>query len=124
MLLHPEDLGTVEVKLQMQDGQVKATISADNPDTLALLKNDSHQLTQSLQSAGFNTDSNSLNFQLRGEQQNAGNAFAQQQGQGGGQSGHSGSPPSAYTADSDIDDQVTAATSSTLSSNNGLDISV
>ena len=125
VLLHPEDLGTVEVKLQLQDGQVKATISADNPDTLALLKNDSHQLTQSLQNAGFNTDSNSLNFQLRGEQQQN-SAFAQQQqGQGSGQNGSSsGSNGPAYTTDSDIDEQVATATANTASGNGGLDISV
>jgi flagellar hook-length control protein FliK len=125
VLLHPEDLGTVEVKLQLQDGQVKATISADNPDTLALLKNDSHQLVQSLQDAGFNTDSNSLNFQMRGDQQSAGSAFAQQQDQGSGsQSSDSGSNASAYTSDSDIDEQVMAATAGTVSSDSGLDISV
>ncbi len=123
VLLHPEDLGTVEVKLQMQDGQVKATISADNPETLALLKTDQHQLTQSLQNAGFNTDSNSLNFQLRGEQQQS-NGFAQQQGQGSGQGSNSGSNSSGYTTDSDIDDQVQTATANGASSKGGLDISV
>ena len=123
VLLHPEDLGTVEVKLQMQDGQVKATISADNPDTLALLKNDSHQLTQQLQNAGFNTDSNSLNFQLRGEGQQGG-AFAQQQGQDNGQSSNSGSSNSPYTTDSEVDEQVLAATANGAAANGGLDISV
>jgi len=128
VLLHPADLGTVQVKLQMQDGQVKATISADNPQTLALLKNDAHQLTQSLQNAGFNTDSNSLSFQMRGEQQSSGGAFAQQQsGQGGsgsGQGSNSGSTPSPYTTDSEIDEQVLAATSGSGSLLSGLDIKV
>jgi flagellar hook-length control protein FliK len=130
VLLHPADLGTVQVKLQMQDGQVKATITADNPQTLALLKNDAHQLTQSLQNAGFNTDSESLNFQMRGEQQSAGNAFAQQQsGQGGSSSGDqngsdSGSTTSPYTTDSEIDEQVLAATSGSGSNLSGLDINV
>jgi flagellar hook-length control protein FliK len=128
VLLHPADLGTVQVKLQMQDGQVKATISADNPQTLALLKNDAHQLTQSLQTAGFNTDSNSLSFQMRGEQQSSGGAFAQQQsghgssGQGSGS--NSGSNPSPYTTDSEIDQQVLAATSGSGSLLSGLDIKV
>jgi flagellar hook-length control protein FliK len=124
VLLHPEDLGTVEVKLQLQDGQVKATISADNADTLALLKNDSHQLTQQLQNAGFNTDSNSLSFQMRGEQQQNSGLAGQQQGQSNSQSSNSGSNASAYTTDSDIDEQVLTATAKGASSAGGLDISV
>jgi flagellar hook-length control protein FliK len=130
VLLHPADLGTVQVKLQMQDGQVKATITADNPQTLALLKNDAHQLTQSLQNAGFDTDSNSLNFQMRSDQQSQGSAFAQQQAdQGGsgakGENGSdSGSNSSPYTTDSEIDEQVLAATSGGGDALSGLDIKV
>lgn len=125
VLLHPEDLGTVEVKLQMQDGQVRATISANNADTLALLKGDSHQLVQSLQNAGFNTDSNSLNFQMRGEQQQN-SAFAGQQSDQGAsrQSSDSGSGSRNYTTDSDIDEQVGIATSGSAGAASGLDISV
>ncbi len=67
--LHPEDLGRVEVKLEMRDGQVKATITADRPETLQMLKNDAGNLQQALQNAGLNADANSLNFQLRGDQQ-------------------------------------------------------
>ncbi len=67
--LHPNDLGHVEVKLEMRDGQVKATITADRPETLQLLKNDAGSLQQSLQNAGLNADANSLNFQLRSDQQ-------------------------------------------------------
>ena len=124
VLLHPEDLGTVEVKLQMQDGQVKATITADNPDTLSLLKGDAHQLVQSLQDAGFNTDSNSLNFEMRGEQQQNGALAQQQQGQGSGQSSNSGSNSGHYTSDSVEDEQPTTAPLSDGSSASGLDISV
>ena len=129
VLLHPADLGTVQVKLQMQDGQVKATITADNPQTLALLKNDAHQLTQSLQDAGFNTDRDSLNFQMRGDQQSSGSAFAQQQqgqgsGSGAGNSSDSGSNATPYTTDSEIDEQVLAATAGNGASASGLDINV
>jgi hypothetical protein len=90
VVLHPDDLGTVEVKLQMQDGQVKASITADSPETLAMLKNDAHQLQQSLQSAGFSTDANSLSFQLRGDQQSG--SFFAPQGQNNGQSGQGNAP--------------------------------
>ena len=67
--LHPEDLGRVEVKLEMQNGQLKASITADRPETLQLLKNDAGGLQQSLHNAGLNADANSLSFHLRGEQQ-------------------------------------------------------
>jgi flagellar hook-length control protein FliK len=121
MLLHPADLGTVQVKLEMQDGQVKATITADNPQTLALLKNDAHQLTQSLQNAGFDTDSSSLSFQMRDGQQSSGSTFA---GQQQGQNSSSGSTGSSYATESDIDEQLPAATAQTAASDSGLDIKV
>ncbi len=79
--LHPDDLGRVEVKLEMQNGQVKATITADRPETLQLLKNDAAGLQQSLQDAGLHADSNSLSFELRGEQRQ------QQQTAGDGSAG-------------------------------------
>lgn len=79
--LHPDDLGRVEVKLEMQNGQVKATITADRPETLQLLKNDAAGLQQSLQDAGLHADSNALSFELRGEQRQ------QQQTAGDGSAG-------------------------------------
>jgi flagellar hook-length control protein FliK len=122
ILLHPEDLGTVEVKLQMQDGQVKANISADNPATLALLKNDAHQLQQSLQSAGFNTDSNALSFQLRDPQQQN-SAFAQQQ-QNNGQNGQNNTTGRGTTADIVTEETLPTSVNSLGNANGGLDISV
>jgi flagellar hook-length control protein FliK len=67
--LHPTDLGRVDVKLEMQNGQVKAMVTADRPETLQMLKNDASTLQQSLSNAGLSTDANSLSFELRGEQQ-------------------------------------------------------
>ena len=62
-------MGRVDIKLEMQNGQVKATVTADRPETLQMLKSDSSGLQQSLNNAGLNADANSLSFQLRGEEQ-------------------------------------------------------
>lgn len=67
--LHPADLGRVDVKLEMQNGQVKATVTADRPETLQMLKKDASGLQQSLNNAGLSTDANSLSFELRDQQQ-------------------------------------------------------
>lgn len=82
--LKPAELGAIEVKLEMgNDGLNKATISADRPDTLNLLQQDSHHLAQALDNAGIKTDPGSLSFNLRGD---GGGRFAQgfAQQQGGG----------------------------------------
>jgi flagellar hook-length control protein FliK len=120
MNLHPDDLGRVEVKLELQDGQLRATITADHPETLQLLKNDAANLQQSLQSAGLSTDSNALNFQLRGDQQQ----FAQGQGtnSNAGQS-YAATPSSDDSSDDTIAAAALAASSSSGSAS-GLDISV
>jgi flagellar hook-length control protein FliK len=67
--LSPHDLGRVEVKLDVQDGQAKATVTADRPDTLQMLKSDQAGLQQALKDAGLNTNDNSISFYLRGDQQ-------------------------------------------------------
>jgi len=72
--LKPASLGTIDVKLNVNhDGRLSAVISADRSDTLNLLKQDSSNLQQSLRDAGFNADSGSLSFNLRGDSQ----SFAQ-----------------------------------------------
>jgi flagellar hook-length control protein FliK len=72
--LKPASLGTIDVKLNVNhDGRLTAVISADRSDTLNLLKQDASQLQQSLRDAGFNADSGSLSFNLRGD----GQSFAQ-----------------------------------------------
>jgi flagellar hook-length control protein FliK len=86
--LKPAELGAIEVKLEMGDGGLnKATISADRPDTLNLLQQDSHHLAQALDNAGIKTDPGSLSFNLRGDgggrfAQGFAQGFAQQQGGG------------------------------------------
>ncbi len=64
--LDPLELGKVEVKLDFaKDGSVQASVTAERPETLTLLKNDHSTLTQALQNAGLTTTSNSLSFNLR-----------------------------------------------------------
>jgi flagellar hook-length control protein FliK len=118
--LHPEDLGRVEVKLEMQNGQVKATVTADRPETLQMLKNDSSSLQQSLNNAGLNTDANSLSFHLRGEQQQQ-QRQASENGSGGFSNGRNEAP------EDDIPDATLAsntALSWTTGGGNGIDINV
>lgn len=69
--MRPEALGRVEVQLKLgNEGQLSAVIVADRAETLDALKRDAAQLEKSLTDAGFKTDSGSLQFSLRGEQQN------------------------------------------------------
>jgi flagellar hook-length control protein FliK len=121
--LHPDDLGRVDIKLQMQDGQVKATITADRPETLQLLKNDASVLQQSLNSAGLNTDSNSLNFQMREDLQQQ----QQQQRQTTQNENNGAFSDQATTSDDDSADSLPAsiaAFTGSAGSNQGLDINV
>lgn len=68
--LKPVELGSIEVKLDVaKDGSVSGVVTADNKDTLAMLKNDSRTLEKALSDAGFKTDAGSLTFNLRGEGQ-------------------------------------------------------
>jgi flagellar hook-length control protein FliK len=64
--LNPEELGKVDVKLEIgRDGAVRATVSADRPETLELMQRDARALEKALQDAGLKTDSNSLQFESR-----------------------------------------------------------
>ena len=69
--LRPEELGRVEVKLDIGgDGRVKAMVMADKPETLDLLQKDSRVLERALQDAGLKTDNNSLSYNLQGKEGN------------------------------------------------------
>lgn len=68
--LRPEQLGRLEIRLDVgHDGRVTATVTADNRDTLELLRNDAQGLERALRDAGLNADGGNLNFNLRGEAQ-------------------------------------------------------
>lgn len=66
--LKPAHLGRVDVQLEIgKDGHVTAVVSADNKDTLDLLKQDQRALERALREAGLNLGSNDLSFSMRGE---------------------------------------------------------
>ena len=71
--LNPTELGKIEVKMELgDDGQLRAVISAERPETLELLQKDARGLEKSLQDAGLKTDMNSLAFQKGGNDRGPG----------------------------------------------------
>lgn len=83
--LKPVELGTIEIKMDVaKDGTVTTVVTADNKDTLELLKKDQSSLQKALTDAGLKSDTGSMTFNLReGNQQQA----QQQQQQNGGNVG-------------------------------------
>ncbi len=66
--LKPAELGRVEVQMDVaKDGRVTAVISADRSETLDLLQRDARALQNALNDAGLRTDSDSLSFNLKGQ---------------------------------------------------------
>ena len=71
--LKPASLGQIEVQLDVAaDGRVNAVIAADKAETLDMLQRDSRALERALGDAGLRTDSGSLSFNLRGQNQHGG----------------------------------------------------
>lgn len=66
--LKPQSLGRVDIQLELAaDGRVTATVTADSRQAFDLLQQDARELEQALQQAGLKADSNSLSFNLRGQ---------------------------------------------------------
>ncbi|MFX4221445.1 MAG: flagellar hook-length control protein FliK [Thalassobaculum sp.] len=66
--LNPEELGKVDIKMEIsKDGHVRAVVSVERQETLDLLQRDAKALERALQDAGLQTDGNSLEFDLRGD---------------------------------------------------------
>jgi flagellar hook-length control protein FliK len=85
--LQPEELGRVEIRLEIGDDQrTRAAVLVDRPETLDLLQRDARALERALNQAGLKTDGGSLSFNLRGD----GHGGAQHQG-GGRADGQAGS---------------------------------
>lgn len=83
--LHPAELGRVDVKMEFgQDGLLRASITAERPETLDMLQRDARALERALSDAGVKTDSGSLNFNTR---DTAGQQQAFDQGRSGAASG-------------------------------------
>jgi flagellar hook-length control protein FliK len=82
--LMPADLGRLDIKLKFgKDGGIKAHLSVDKPETLAMLQKDSSHLQRALQDAGFDTDDSTLSFDLRHQGQHQPGAQAQEDSQRG-----------------------------------------
>ncbi len=104
--LDPVELGRVQVKLDIaKDGSVQASITADRPETLSLLRNDHQTLTQALQSAGLSADSSSLSFNLS----DSGGSNEGRQSQQSAQNGSASSSHAGSSADAEIQ-QLSATT--------------
>ena len=80
--LRPDHLGRVDVKLTMLDGRVTAQVVAESREALEILRADSKGLEKALNEAGLKTDSDSLNFSMRGE--DGSGAMARDGGRPGG----------------------------------------
>lgn len=64
--LDPADLGRLDIKMKFEkDGSIKAHLTVEKPETLALLQRDSYHLEKVLQKSGLNIDESSLSFDLR-----------------------------------------------------------
>lgn len=81
--LSPQELGRVQISLDFRaDGQLEATLRAETPETVDLLRNDARTLERALTDAGLKPGQVSLNFAQQDSQ--AGQRdFAGQEGQGG-----------------------------------------
>jgi flagellar hook-length control protein FliK len=117
--LDPAELGKVEVKMEVgHDGRVMALVSAERPETLEALRQDSRALEKALQEAGLKTDEDSLNFSLN-----------QGDGQGGAladdrNDGHQGGGTGAGDESGDGDEGASEDILPQIVSNHALDISV
>ncbi|EME71152.1 flagellar hook-length control protein [Paramagnetospirillum caucaseum] len=72
--LKPHELGKIEIKLEVSaDGRVSATVTADKPETLAMLQKDAKGLEKALEDSGLKPDGTATTFSLKGgeQQQNA-----------------------------------------------------
>lgn len=66
--LQPANLGRVEVKLEVAtDGRATVAVVVEKQETLELLQRDARSLERALEQAGLRTGSDSLSFNLRGQ---------------------------------------------------------
>lgn len=77
--LKPAELGVVKVSLNFaNDGKVQATILAERPETLDLLKQDSRSIEKALTEAGHKLDKDGIHYDLDQDQgQSAGKTWAE-----------------------------------------------
>ncbi len=118
--LNPADLGQIEIRMEIgPDGKFNAVFAADRPQTVELLQRDARELARSLQEAGLRTDTGSLSFNLRGQQnQGQSNGSPLAAHQHGGSDSHGGDMPA------DVMPMPAAIYSSTNAANGRVDIRV
>lgn len=64
--LDPPELGRIDVKLEFsQEGQMRAHLAAERPETLDLLQRDARALHKALETVGLKLDDSALNFSMR-----------------------------------------------------------
>ena len=122
LVLHPAELGGVQVKIQVdRNGQVRADLAFDNPQAAADLKAQAEDLKAQLAQAGFDVADGGLSFSLSSQGGQAQGDSAAQQGLMGGRAFRS----AAAGAD-DLLTQVNEAATrlSNTSAAGGLDIRI
>ncbi len=64
--LDPPELGRIDVRLEFsQEGQMRAHLAAERPETLDLLQRDARALHKALETVGLKMDDSALNFSMR-----------------------------------------------------------
>lgn len=87
--LQPADLGTVTVRMELKDAELKLHVEAERTETAELIRSDQDTLSKLLRSAGYNLDTASIRV-AEGDR----TAAAQQPGQPGTQTNQQSSPQS------------------------------
>ena len=77
LILSPEELGTVNVTLTVKDKEVRAVISADKPETAAMLQEQAAKIRQSLESQGLKVAKLDVQTSVPQDAQNAWSGFEQ-----------------------------------------------
>jgi flagellar hook-length control protein FliK len=87
--LEPAELGRVEIHVQREGDSHSVRVTAERPETLALLQRDRHELDRGLAEAGLRVDSAGIDFSLETP---AGGGFGHEPGTGqrGDARGHAG----------------------------------
>lgn len=120
--LHPNDLGKVDVTLDVgANGKTTVNITADNKQTLDLLQSNSSGLQKALSDAGLSTDASSLSFNLRGGNHGQAGQGQNQQNQYQAANNYSKSQP---TEEETITPIATVTRTYTMQLQDGLDIKI
>jgi hypothetical protein len=104
--LDPAELGHVQIRIdRAQDAPARVEITAERPETLALLQRDQPQLQRALDQAGVPADGRSLTFHVANQQTGGGQSWS-----GAGTSGQSGGGSQNWTGASQQSGEEDAAT--------------